>query len=82
MGPFEAADVNVPGGIEVFCTRYGDFYTNVRREQMPVDFTPELAADIAEVLRKHTKLEDMQARRDWRDRRMMALLAHQATQPE
>jgi L-gulonate 3-dehydrogenase len=82
MGPFEAADVNVPGGIEAFCARYGEFYTGVRQEQMPIDFTPELAADIAEALRKHTSLEDMPARREWRDRRMMALLAHQATQPE
>ncbi len=82
MGPFETCDLNAPGGIEDYCARYGGLYAQVQAEQTPVDWTPELVADINTAMRHHLPLEDQAARQEWRDRRLMALLAHKATQPE
>ena len=82
MGPFETCDLNAPGGIEDYCERYGGLYAQVQAEQTPVDLTPELVADVHNAMREHLSLEDQAARQEWRDRRLMALLAHKATQPE
>ena len=82
MGPFETCDLNAPGGIEDYCERYGGLYAQVQAEQTPVDLTPELVADVNSAMRAHLSLDDQAARQEWRDRRLMALLAHKATQPE
>ena len=82
MGPFETCDLNAPGGIEDYCARYGGLYAQVQEEQTPVDWTPELVSDINAAMRSHLPLEDQAARQEWRDRRLMALLAHKATQPD
>ncbi len=82
MGPFETCDLNAPGGIEDYVARYGALYHQVQEEQTPVDLTPELVADVDRAMRSHLALEDQPARQEWRDRRLMALLAHKAGQPE
>ena len=82
MGPFETCDLNAPGGIEDYCERYGGLYHQVQAEQTPVHLTPELVGDVHNAMRQHLALEDQAARQEWRDRRLMALLAHKATQPD
>lgn len=82
MGPFETIDLNAPGGVADYCERYGGLYNQVQCEQTPIDLTPELAADVNEAMRKMLPLADQPARQEWRDRRLMALLAHKATQPK
>lgn len=81
MGPFETIDLNAPGGLADYCNRYGPLYSQVQAEQTPIDLTPELVADVDEAMRRHLPLDDQPARQEWRDRRLMALLAHKATQP-
>jgi 3-hydroxyacyl-CoA dehydrogenase len=82
MGPFETIDLNAPGGVADYCERYGGLYSAVQDEQTPIALTPELVAGVDAAMRRHLPLDDQPARQEWRDRRLMALLAHKATQPE
>ncbi len=82
MGPFETIDLNAPGGVADYCARYGGLYSEVQAEQTPIALTPELVADVDHAMRSHLSLDDQPARQEWRDRRLMALLAHKAGQPE
>jgi L-gulonate 3-dehydrogenase len=81
MGPFETIDLNAPGGVADYCARYGALYSQVQHEQAPIELTPELVADVDRAMRKALPIEDQPARQEWRDRRLMALLAHKAGQP-
>jgi 3-hydroxyacyl-CoA dehydrogenase len=81
MGPFETIDLNAPGGVADYCERYGGLYSEVQREQNPIDLTPELVAGVDRAMREALPIEDQPARQEWRDRRLMALLAHKADQP-
>lgn len=82
MGPFETIDLNAPGGVADYCARYGKLYIDVEREQTPIELTPELVSDVDDAMRAELPLDDHAARQEWRDRRLMALLAHKASQPE
>jgi 3-hydroxyacyl-CoA dehydrogenase len=82
MGPFETIDLNAPGGVADYCARYGGLYSEVQAEQTPIALTPELVADVDAAMREALPLEDQPARQEWRDRRLMALLAHKAGQPD
>jgi 3-hydroxyacyl-CoA dehydrogenase len=78
MGPFETIDLNAPGGLADYCARYGALYGQVQREMTPCDLTPELVSDVDAAERLKLPLENQHARQVWRDRRLMALLAHKA----
>jgi 3-hydroxyacyl-CoA dehydrogenase len=82
MGPFETIDLNAPEGVADYCARYGGLFNEVQAEQTPIDLTPELASDVDAARRALLPLEDHPARQEWRDRRLMALLAHKLGQPE
>jgi 3-hydroxyacyl-CoA dehydrogenase len=82
MGPFETIDLNAPGGVADYCARYGGLYAEVEAEMVPVALTPELVADVDARMRSHLSLEDHPARQEWRDRRLMALLAMKEGQPK
>jgi len=82
MGPFETIDLNAPEGVADYCARYGGLFNEVQAEQTPIDLTPELAADVNDAMREIYPVEDIAGRQEWRDRRLMALLAHKAGQPE
>ena len=81
MGPFETIDLNAPGGLADYCARYGGLYDEVQREMVPCDLTPELTDDIDTARRAALPMTDFAERTAWRDRRLMALLAHKAKQP-
>ena len=82
MGPFETIDLNAPEGVADYCARYGGLYDAVQQEQIPVALTPALVAEVDQAMRARLAIADHASRQEWRDRRLMALLAHKATQPE
>jgi 3-hydroxyacyl-CoA dehydrogenase len=82
MGPFETIDLNAPGGLADYCARYGALYNEVQQEMTPCELTPELVGDIHDTQRQILPMDDHAARQVWRDRRLMALLAHKAQMPE
>ena len=82
MGPFETIDLNAPGGLSDYIDRYGPLYEQVETKMTPIAFTPELTDDLHDQRRAVLPMEHHAERQAWRDRRLMALLAHKKTQPE
>ena len=76
MGPFETIDLNAPGGVADYAARYG----NAMYESMSsVRYSPwddALIARIDAERRKVLPQTQHGEREAWRDRRLMALIAH------
>ncbi len=82
MGPFETIDLNAPGGLADYCARYGALYAQLQREMAPMEWTTALIGQLHADRRASLPEAEMPARHEWRDRRLMALAAHKAGQPE
>ena len=81
MGPIETIDLNAPTGVADYLERYGPTIRRVGDSQSaakpwPEDIGTRLAAERRASVPEE-KLADATA---WRDRRMMALVAHKRTQ--
>jgi hypothetical protein len=76
MGPFETIDLNAPGGVVDYVSRYGAVMNEISASQIPRRWSEESLARL-EAERRRTLPADALARRQaWRDRRLMALIAH------
>ena len=61
----------------------GQLYYDLAKEQAdPREWTPELVAQINEQRRAALPLSEHQARQDWRDRRLAALVGHKKTEAQ
>ncbi|MCC7426864.1 MAG: 3-hydroxyacyl-CoA dehydrogenase [Alphaproteobacteria bacterium] len=76
MGPFETIDLNAPGGVRDYATRYGPLFHQVQREAEPRPWSEPLIAQVEAERRTQLPAEQLAERQAWRDRRLMALLAH------
>jgi 3-hydroxyacyl-CoA dehydrogenase len=76
MGPFETIDLNAPGGVADYADRYGGTYRSIATERVPFDWSPETIAKLDAERRAVLDRDDIEKRSRWRDRRLMALLAH------
>ena len=78
MGPFETIDLNAPGGVRDYVTRYrADLRAAVPLHAAPRRLGRAGAGDGGEGPPPRCWREkDLVARQAWRDRRLMALLAH------
>jgi 3-hydroxyacyl-CoA dehydrogenase len=76
MGPFETIDLNAPGGVADYIARFNGLYRNLwPSQQRAVSWTE--ASDAIEAERRAALPADGLAEHArWRDRRLMALLAH------
>jgi len=76
MGPFETIDLNAPGGVPDYAKRYGPvlhgMMSNVRNEP----WSDKLIAQVDGERRRIMPQEKHAEREAWRDRRLMALIAH------
>jgi 3-hydroxyacyl-CoA dehydrogenase len=82
MGPLETIDLNAPGGLRDYCERYGPLYGELQRQMTPRDWNAALVDALHAARRAELPANMQGVRQEWRDRRLMALLAHKATQPE
>ena len=82
MGPFETIDLNAPGGLADYCARYGALYAQLQQEMVPMAWTPALIEKLHADRRAALPEAEVPARHEWRDRRLMALAAHKAGQPD
>ena len=82
MGPLETIDLNAPGGLADYCRRYGPLYYEMQRQMQPLLWDPMLVGRLNDVRRRELPAGMMPQRQEWRDRRLMALLAHKKAQPE
>jgi 3-hydroxyacyl-CoA dehydrogenase len=76
MGPFETIDLNAPGGIEDYARRFGPMFASFaadRKTSRP--WSDEAIAKATNERRAALPSDDLEARRAWRDERLMALLA-------
>ncbi|MFS8977643.1 3-hydroxyacyl-CoA dehydrogenase [Cupriavidus necator] len=76
MGPFETIDLNAPGGVADYANRLDPLYHSIAQSRTadgPWD--ADLIARIEQDRRQHLAADELAARRDWRDQRLMELAA-------
>lgn len=79
IGPFETIDLNAPGGLADYAKRYGPLYEALGREQAdPRPWSPGIIAALEGERREVLAKDELSQRQAWRDRRLMALVAHKA----
>jgi 3-hydroxyacyl-CoA dehydrogenase len=76
MGPFETIDLNAPGGVQDYADRYGGTYRSIAAGRVPFDWSPQTIAKLDAERRAVLDRGEIETRSRWRDRRLMALLAH------
>ena len=82
MGPLETIDLNAPGGLADYCARYGGLYAEMQQQMTPREWSAALV-DLMHAARREELPANLHAvRQEWRDRRLMALLAHKTSQPD
>ena len=79
MGPFETIDLNAPKGIDDYARRLGPMYVELAEGRRPAGpWSEEAVARATAERRAELPAEQIDARRQWRDDRLMALRASQA----
>ena len=77
MGPFETIDLNAPGGVADYARRYQQIYERLFPSmQRRVDWTGEVLKSVERDRRAKLPENKLGERARWRDRRLMALIAH------
>ena len=82
MGPLETSDLNAPGGLADYCNRYGPLYAKMQAQMQPLEWDAALVDRLHDSRRTELPANMQTMRQEWRDRRLMALIAHKAEQPE
>ena len=82
MGPLETIDLNAPGGLADYCERYGPLYATMQKQMTPLDWDADLVGRLQAARRAELPANLQPVRQEWRDRRLMALLAHKKGQVE
>jgi 3-hydroxyacyl-CoA dehydrogenase len=76
-GPFEAIDLNAPGGVRDYVARYGPMYRIIGAGQTTLPDWEGATLDRIEAARRAAlPLADLPKAQTRRDRRLMALMAH------
>ncbi|MEO8630629.1 MAG: 3-hydroxyacyl-CoA dehydrogenase [Betaproteobacteria bacterium] len=76
MGPFETIDLNAPGGVPDYAERYGSVLYEMMKDVRYEQWDDALIEKITAERRKAMPQEEHGEREAWRDRRLMALMAH------
>lgn len=76
MGPFETIDLNAPQGVADYARRFGELFREIahsRTHERP--WSDALIAEVEAQRRTILGQDELNARRAWRDRQLMALAA-------
>src|SRR3954465_6669089 len=79
MGPFETIDLNAPGGIPDYAQRYGGLFRQLFQDVKYEPWDEALVKKVDAERRELMPQADHAKREAWRDRRLMALVAHKKT---
>ena len=81
IGPFETIDLNAPGGVREYAEVLGPLYHSIDASRSdPEPWSEALIAKAEAEMRAKIPAEGLEERRNWRDRRLMALAAHKKSQ--
>ena len=81
MGPFETIDLNAPGGIADYAQRLGPLYRSIAESRAHAEeWSPELIKEVEAQRREFLGHEQLESRRGWRDRALMAFSAQRRRQ--
>lgn len=76
MGPFETIDLNAPGGVADYAVRLGPLYQRIAQSrQHDAPWDADLIGQVESHRRQHLSQADLEARRAWRDERLMEFAA-------
>jgi 3-hydroxyacyl-CoA dehydrogenase len=77
MGPFETIDLNAPGGVRDYVQRYESLYENIwNGTRHRARWSGPVIERVEKDRRASLPAEKLVERQEWRDRRLMALIAH------
>lgn len=77
MGPFETIDLNAPAGVRDYVERYEGIYSGLwPSTQHRANWGGPVLDTIESDRRERLPADALKSRQEWRDRRLMALLAH------
>jgi L-gulonate 3-dehydrogenase len=76
MGPFETIDLNAPGGVRDYIARYEGIYQRLWPSQQHIASWAATSDQVEKELEAGLPRDRMNERQAWRDRRLMALVAH------
>src|SRR5512143_1831951 len=76
MGPFETIDLNAPGGVRDYIARYEGIYQRLWPSQQHIASWAATSDQVEKELEAGLPRDRMNERQAWRDRRLMALIAH------
>jgi 3-hydroxyacyl-CoA dehydrogenase len=80
MGPFETIDLNAVGGVADYAQRLGPLYRGIADSRSHAqEWSPELIANVEAQRREFLPHDQLEARRAWRDRALMAFSAQRRT---
>jgi 3-hydroxyacyl-CoA dehydrogenase len=83
MGPFATIALNAPGGVDDYCARYGEFFRGLAADPArPAVWEGANAARVAAALGDPPDATERDARMRWRDRRLLALRRHKASETD
>lgn len=72
MGPFETIDLNAPGGIADYAVRLGPLYRSIAASgKHDGEWSDALISEVESQRRGFLSREDLEAKRAWRDRKLM-----------
>ena len=80
MDPFDTIDLNAPGGVADYAARFGSAFESMMGEVEYKPWDKDLTARIEAQRREVMPHEKHAEREAWRDRRLMALVAHKRAQ--
>jgi len=76
MGPFETIDLNAPGGVADYAARFGPAFDTMMGGVEYKPWDKQLVSRVESQCREFLSHEKHAEREAWRDRRLMALVAH------
>lgn len=83
LGPFETIELNAPGGIADYCSRYTGFYRRLSEDPAkPHVWDKENVSRILGAWGEAPEPDALARRSTWRDKRLAALRAHKRSQPD
>ena len=80
MGPFETIELNAPGGITDYLSRYGPAFQRIASDPAPPSVWTGTSVERLVAAWGEPPRDELDARRAWRDVRLGALVAHKQSQ--